>query len=242
MTMARTGQVLIDEAATIVAVDPGFCQIMRASADRFVGRSMLDITAPADRQSCQALFARLSAGGPAFVTTKRLLRDDGSHVWVETSMAPAPPPAEAEARHYAARVTLSVPPSDWVEPGILLAAARAIRASRLARASVFDRHLFADHAWDILIAAYIAEAEGSVLTLADIQSRIDLGVVNASRWVRALQAAGLMDYEDGGTPDLPIAPIRLSSSGHQRFELYLNRVVTDNPRAAERIANRDRAK
>ena len=219
--MAKLGRLVVDASGTILEVDAAFCATMRITADDLLGRNALTFTAPADRDRCVEVLARVMADRTPLATVKRMLRADGTHVWVANSLRPIERPGGLIACEIGSDE--AVPPSDWVEPSILLRVARFILASRRAREKAFNAHFFGDPAWDIMVLAYVSEAEGRTLSTADLHASIGISLANASRWIRALNAEELIEYEDdGASKALVTSPIRLSSAGHRRLVRFLS--------------------
>jgi PAS domain S-box-containing protein len=219
--MAKLGRLVVDGSGTILEVDTAFCATMRMAPGGLIGRNALNFTAPADRDRCVAVLARVLGERIPLATVKRMLRADGTHVWVSNSLRPIEQPGAPIACEILSDE--AVPPSDWVEPATLLRVARFILASRRAREKAFSAHFFGDPAWDIMVLAYVSEAEGRTLSTADLHASIGISLGNASRWIRALNAEELIEYEDdGASKALVTAPIRLSSSGHRRLERFLS--------------------
>jgi hypothetical protein len=216
--MPKSGRIVIDATGTVVAADRAFRTMMRASDDQ-VGLNALDITAPGDRDRCAILVSKVLADGQSCSTMKRLIRADGSHMWVRNTLTPT---GSAAARVIEIEVEESCPPAGWVEPDQLLRIARLVFESRRGRTAAFGTMLFADPAWDLLLSAYICEAEGALITIARVHARTGMPLVAASRWIRALRAEGLLEYEDGGNTALVTTPFRLTSTAHQKFEIYLS--------------------
>jgi hypothetical protein len=216
--MPKNGRIVIDATGLVVAADPAFRTLMRTLEDQ-VGINALDITAPSDRDRCTILVGKVIADGQPCSTVKRMIRADGTHVWVHNTLTATD---TADARLIEIEVAESCPPAGWVEPDKLLDVARLVFESRRGRDASFGSALFADPAWDLLLAAYICEAEGSVSTIARVHGRTAMPLVGASRWMRALRAEGLLEYEDGGNTALVTTPFRLTSAAHQKFEAYLS--------------------
>lgn len=220
--MTGLGQVIIDDGGTILSVDPRFCATMRAAAEDLVGRNMLDLTSLADRERCIMLLDKLLTDRQPIQTVKRLVRADRTHVWVQNRVEVMAAPDGDPSIRLRIDIEEGSPPSDWVDPAELLNIATFIFEGRRKRSAVFAGSLFADHAWDILLAAYIAEARGRALTIADLHALVGISLVNASRWMRALSAEGMLEYEDGGSTALITSALRLSCEAHRRFERYLS--------------------
>lgn len=218
--MGRYGMFTIDDSGVIVDHDDRFADVMRAPANALVGLNGLDYTAPADRERCIALIDQVLRLGETIGTVKRMIRLDGTHVWVHNTLSLAF--GTEGQRCLSVIVDESAPPADWIEPAELLRVAKLVQAARCVRSSTFTSTVFTDFAWDILIAAYITEAEGRVLTTPDLHAQLGLKLVNSSRWIRALHAEGLLDYEDGGSTALITSSFRLSGNAHRKFERYLS--------------------
>ena len=229
--MPKNGRIVIDANGMVVAADPGFNAMMRTAEDQ-VGINALDITAPGDRDRCTILVGKVIADGLPCSTVKRMIRADGTQLWVRNTLTAA---GSAGERLIEIDIEESCPPVGWVEPDKLLHIARLVFESRRGRAATFGTNLFADPAWDLLLAAYICEAEGSVITIARVHGRTGMPLVVASRWLRALRAEGLCEYEDGGNTALVTTPFRLTSAAHQKFETYLSELQL-NSDTADRVS------
>lgn len=216
--MAGFGRLLMDETGTILEVDAIFCRTMRGRAERIVGRCGSAFTAPGDREQCRQAFGLALRKRTTQVSLKRLVRFDGIHIWVQSRMTPIDAP---EGVRILADMQEASPPGDWVDPADLLRLARLIVHGRQTREALFKRSLFNDHAWDILLETYIAEAEGRVLTTADVHTAVGVNVVNAARWIRALNADGLIEYE-GAHTSLATAFVRLTCDAQGKVERYLS--------------------
>lgn len=217
--VARLGHFVIDQAGVVIQADGDFASTMGRTAAELVGRNLLDFTAPADREPCIFLLDKLVQSGEPITTVKRMIRDDGSHRWVCNHMAIGMP--EDGAPRIDIEVESAVAPSDWVDPEMLLHIAKLMIDGRRARDRTFSAALFADPAWDILLTAYVREAEGGMLTTAELEAEIGLSAANAARWMRALNADGLLEYE-GGDRGRPTATFRLSCDAHRKFERFLS--------------------
>lgn len=224
--MNKTSRVEIDSRGTIVRVDPPFCAMMRDTPERLIGTPMLILTAPADHAKCTSLFTRLVDQGVAFSTVKRLVRRDMSHIWIfsrgeETA-------GENGERRFALSIRESAAPVPRRDPGKLLDATRFMIAARRQRRAIFSSPLFTDHAWDMISLAYVAEAEGTVLAMADLAAEAGLTTASLLRWVQALRAEELLEVEgdDRAAQDMSI---RLSALGHRKFEEHIGKLVNWEP-------------
>ncbi len=210
---------MIDDGGVIVGADHKFELMIRLDGARLLGRNLLEFTAPADRERCIFLLDKLIRDGETVSTVKRLVRDDGTHVWICNRLSLAMP--ENDALRIAIDVDSAAAPSGWVDPADLLHVARLLFEGLRARAALFPPALFGDHAWDILLVAYVCEAEGGQIATVDLPDMIGISLPNASRWLRALHAEGLLEFETGDSASAPTASFRLSAEAHQKLETYL---------------------
>lgn len=208
---------MLGQRGEMLGLDAGFCTIMRADAESMIGRGVLDVTVPDDRPACLAGMSRLRRTGQPFTVRKRMQRGDGSVVWVEQSttqveFSDAAPTIVATFRPIAH-------PADDVDPGALLAQARFLCETRAEREDAFGPILFANPAWDLLLRAYIAEAEGRTLDIAAMARTARIAPAAALRWGRGLASEGMFDLESGDEA----APVyRLTADAHGRLERYLS--------------------
>lgn len=216
--MKNAGRIVIDASGTILEADETFAATMRETKS-MIGVNALEITALGDRARCAVLVAKIVADGEPIVTEKRLARADGSNVWVRNQLRSIGTPDEPRIEIH---LEQSLMPEDWVSPHKLLLVARLVFDSRRQREQTFGTDLFTDRAWDLLLAAYICEAEGSLITIAKAHAWAGISLATGSRWIRALAAEGLLEYEDGGSSALVTTSFRLTASAHHKFEVYLS--------------------
>ena len=86
--MPKNGRIVIDANGMVVAADPGFNAMMRTAEDQ-VGINALDITAPGDRDRCTILVGKVIADGQPCSTVKRMIRADGTQLWVRNTLTAA---------------------------------------------------------------------------------------------------------------------------------------------------------
>ena len=218
----EVGHVLVSHTGEILRADAGFCAIMRATPASLTGRALISVTAPEDRVVCADLIKTLRQTRQPFRVAKRLLRDDGSTVWVDKTVAIADfgDDTEASPTLIMATVVPIVDPGRLEDPARLLGMALFLRESRRAQAMMFAAVGSGDIAWAFLLAAYIAEASGQALSEAEISRELRLARAVTLRWIRALEADELIEAEHDGEH------FRLSATAHARFEAYLaNRIL-----------------
>jgi DNA-binding transcriptional ArsR family regulator len=71
-------------------------------------------------------------------------------------------------------------------------AARALIGARRARERLFGDGLFADPAWDMLLALFVADAEGEPLSVSQLCGASGVPHTTALRWIESLARAGLI--------------------------------------------------
>ena len=64
---------------------------------------------------------------------------------------------------------------------------------RRAREALFDRHLFSDPAWDIILELYAAKLSDRTMSFGELTRAIDVPKSVISRWISALGEAGVVD-------------------------------------------------
>lgn len=217
----RCGHVLIASEGHLVSVDQGFSDIMQAEPATLIGRLVNDVTAPADRRECSQAIARLWATRQPFEISKRFIRDDGSLVWV-TNTVSLVDNGRDENLMVATITPITESPADRA-PAKLLDCARILVDLRYDRASIFDASLFSDTAWDAILFAYIAEAEGRAITIAALADTLGISQLRADRWIGVLIGQGAIEIETRETDPYAPKSFRLTNQAHRRLEEHLAR-------------------
>nr|WP_295668633.1 PAS domain-containing protein [Sphingomonas sp.] len=216
--MSTAGRIVIDAAGIILESDEIFSAMMHESGS-LIGVNALEITAIGDRDRCGKIVAQIIADGRAVGTEKRLTRADGSNFWVRNQLRSI---GTVDEPRIEIHLEPSLPLKDGMSPAKLLRVARLAFDGRRSRTRAFGQNLFTDHAWDLLLSAYICEAEGSFITIARAHAWAGISLTTASRWIRALASEGLLEYENGGNSALVTTPFRLTAVAHHKFEIYLS--------------------
>lgn len=220
--MPNAGHVLIGTDGKLLDVDAAFCEIMRCDPDGVRGRSVLDLTAPADRQECAQAISTLLATQRPFAIVKRLIRCDGSLVWVRNSVS-----IMMDGSREATVVGTIEPveePDGEGNPAMLLDVARLLVKGRRDRETVCDRSLLSDPGWDTVLAAYVAEAEGRAVDVATLADRLDHTPATVERWVRALVQHGVLELEYRNPRAETPKAFRLTGATHRKLESYLGNI------------------
>lgn len=214
--MVLVGHALLGTRGEVLSLDAGYCSILGTGADEIVGRCVLDVTAPADRVTCATLMRDLVATREPFQVSKRFMRSDGSVIWVSNTVSII---AFGDAPPMVVSTIVPIAAPDARTPANLLDCARFLLSSRRDRAGAFDTTMFIEPAWDMMLTAYVAEAEGAALDLDALARAASMSATSAERWVRALIQEGLLETEVSCGP---AGPYRLSDRAHQQFEDYLS--------------------
>ena len=113
---------------------------------------------------------------------------------------------------------------------VRLATARAWAQASAVRRAFFDagETLFVDPAWDILLALYIAEAEGGTVAATGACAIASVPATTGLRWLKRLSIDGLIEYAgdnpDGGTI------LSLTDNGLARMVAALDAAIEGNAR------------
>lgn len=216
------GHVRLNDRGVMLALDSGFSAMLGNDADDLIGRSVLDVTAPDFRATCAAGMAALRATGDPFVVTKQMVRRDGTRLWVTQTTAPSSLFADRAILATFVAVRVTEPERD---PRALLANAKFLAASIPERNQIFGKTLLSNPCWDLLVAAYIADAEGRITDTPALAATAALDPVLAVRWVRAMVGEGLLEIENADAPPT-VQRYRLSAAAHESFERFLTRRLT----------------
>ena len=217
-----SGHVLIDSDGRLQSLDQGFCEIMKAAAETIVGRLVIDVTAPADRAECAAAIGKLRATHQPFRISKRFLRDDGSLVWVTNTVSMVQGADRPDL--IVATIDPMVETKPHSAPARLLTSAHFLVESKNDRASICDPSLFPDTAWDAILAAYIAEAEGRAVDVAALSTKLQISRARAVRWIDILLAQGILEIETHGADAYAPKGFRLTGPTYDKLEEHLSKL------------------
>jgi PAS domain S-box-containing protein len=215
------GHVLIGNDGEFLSVDTGFCAIMRVSNDAILGRLVSDITAPADLVECENAIRHLRETGRPFVIIKRFVRDDGSLVWVKNTVS-ITTSVDKSGDTIVATVQVVPPPAER-NPAALLDVARHHLSARYDRSAVCDPKYFDEPGWDVILALYVAEAEGRSIDIERLAAFLGRSVALTKRWVGVMLAAGVVEIEYRDPDAESPKSYRLTMATHQKLEVFLNR-------------------
>ena len=118
------------------------------------------------------------------------------------------------------------PPADEAEAAdreTLTSRARMLYSSRRLRERYFDRQLFAEPAWDMLLLLYVTEHSSARLTTTRLAELIDTPLTTVLRWLNHLEAAQLIERQ-GHPTDRRTTFIGLPEKGRAALESYLRSI------------------
>jgi PAS domain S-box-containing protein len=87
-SQATAGIVRKDSAGRLIFVNQAFCNMLGVTEMELLGRIMWELTHEEDAEENKRLYNRLMAEGTPFQLEKRLIRQDGSTLWVNVSVSP----------------------------------------------------------------------------------------------------------------------------------------------------------
>lgn len=180
---------LTDERMRIVDADDGYAAVLGYDRKALIGRSVLDLTHPADREVNQQRADALMAGGNSFSITKRYLAAGGESVWVTNHISLI---HVGNRRQTLATVELLEGPPVEDENRLLSVAAQRILAKRRLRGQYFPEDIFGEPAFDVLLDLFVGELAGreTYTTSAAVASGAPL--TTALRQIAMLVERGLV--------------------------------------------------
>ncbi len=147
--------------------------------------------------------------------------------------------SEGDVRDAARLLRLISDAAPWVAPGqskfekpgissaepypndqLIPRARSALRARRL-RSRYFNRVMFAEPAWDILLLLYLAEFSESRQTIGQLAEMVETPLTTALRWVAYLEKEHLVERQSHPT-DRRIVFIKLTDKGRDGLSEYLS--------------------
>jgi DNA-binding MarR family transcriptional regulator len=103
---------------------------------------------------------------------------------------------------------------------ILRGYADQIRHSRDLRHRSFDRNLFGEPAWDILLTLYVIDADQRRLSTRDLSKHANLALTTALRWLDYLEEHDLITRKTN-TFDRRVVYVEISDKGRAAMDHYL---------------------
>lgn len=103
----------------------------------------------------------------------------------------------------------------------LISRARAVLLARRLRARHFNRAMFSEPAWDILLLLYLADSSEGRQTIGHLAELVETPLTTVLRWVGYLEKERLVERQDHPT-DRRIVFIRLTNRGRSGLDAFLD--------------------
>lgn len=228
LTVGPIAHALIDRELRIVALDSAYRAILSLTDDA-IGATIMDFVHPAERDAAAPILQWILDGGDGRYLTQRHLRADGSlfmaHLYIsgigsgdarQLMVTCRPLPASREGP--------SPVEAQWQMARLLL---KAIDSGKLA----FGESLIGNPATEILLHAYVAEAQAQTIEAGEIAHRVNLPWHLTSRWLLALATAAFVEMERAG-PLVGDTPIRLTPRALAMLETIFSSLIAVAQNAA----------
>ena len=208
---------LTDEHLRIVDADEAYGTALGYARNALVGRDVLELTHPDDREVNRERADALIAGGAPFSITKRYIGADGRFLWVTNHISLF---HTGTTRRMMATVELIDGPPAEDEKRMLRRAAERILAKRRLRTHYFEDEMFGEPAFDLLLDLFAQDLAGrdTYTTSAAVASGAPL--TTALR-----QIAMLVDRDwivrDPDPNDRRRIRLRMTAAGSLRMRDYL---------------------
>lgn len=160
---APLAHAITDLAGRFLNVDDQFCALIRRERTDIVGRTILEVTAEPFRTLNTDMLNELRASGKPFVIRKTYVCGDGATQAVENSVSIMEDGRCGPLLTASVRALPSGPGERFTSS---IAIARKLLAEQRARADLGT--LYADRDWRLMLAAYLAEAEGMAIWTDDL--------------------------------------------------------------------------
>ncbi|MDR6786763.1 PAS domain S-box-containing protein [Sphingomonas sp. BE138] len=208
---------LTDEQLRILDADDDYAAMLGYSRDALIGRSVLSLTHPDDRDIARQQAEALVSGGTPFSITKRYVAGDGHAFWATSHVSLFHAGAN---RRIMATVELldSVPADD--ERRVLRLAAERILAKRRLRHQFFDEDLFGEPAFDLLLDLYAQALAGRATYTTSAAVASGAPLTTALRQIATLVDRGLVARE-ADPVDRRRVLLCLTDEGSHRMRDYL---------------------
>ena len=102
----------------------------------------------------------------------------------------------------------------------LILRARIILHSRSHRLRYFNRSMFGEPAWDMLLVLYVTEPTEGRQSISRLAELVETPLSTTVRWIDYLERERLVEREPHPT-DKRVIYIRLASKGRERLDAYL---------------------
>ena len=219
---ATIGHVMLDAQFHVVDIDDGYATLLGYARDAVIGRPSIDFGHPDERTLATTFLHRIWDNPGMHSGTIRHRHADGRMIWVNiwgSRMGSGP----------SAVVMFSCRPMDCLEGDSSVRAqwqmARLLLHALDAGKRAFGPELIGNPATEILLHAYVAEAEARSIQAEEFARRTDVTWPLTYRWLQALIDVGFAEPE---TPEPlgPNTPISLSPRALCLLEALFGALVT----------------
>lgn len=105
----------------------------------------------------------------------------------------------------------------------LVSRARIVLSARRLRERYFNRIMFGEPAWDMLLALYVSEQSAGRLTMSRLSELVETPLTTVVRWVNILEEQRLVERQAHPT-DRRTVFIRLLEKGRAALDSYLGMI------------------
>lgn len=114
-------------------------------------------------------------------------------------------------------------PAGTKDRDTLLSRARIVLSARRLRERFFNKDMFGEPAWDILLMLYASEQTSGRLTMSRLAEWVDAPLTTVLRWVKTLEEEGLVERQPHPT-DRRTTFIVLLEKGRTALDSYLGMI------------------
>ncbi len=213
---------LIGQNDRIADLDDAYAAMLGIARATVIGRPVLDFSHPDDRPAGEMFLRRAWTEHGPHSATQRHLHADGTAIWVNVHVSrigtASAPQLVVTCRPLPARGTLpSAVEAQWQMARLLL---KAMDGGKRA----FGDTLIGNPATEILLLAYVAEAEAMMIQAGDIAARINVSWPLTQRWLLALTTSGFVETERPG-PITATTPVRLTPRALAMIEAIFGALI-----------------
>lgn len=198
----------------ILTVDRGFLDLVRRPEGEVIGASYRTITHPVDLDKSSRMLAALVDRAPPVRLRKRYLRPDGSAMAAELFVTRFTGPDRLVSTLLWNEVEILPSPARLWEAALWVRHVHAVREVE------FGRDLTTDPVGSLLIAIYLAEAEGRMIGIKQLAADTGMGSVLVGRWIDVLRQHRIVQSEHGAAANL-----QLTQEGMLKMERMLASVL-----------------
>ncbi|MGI4730437.1 MAG: PAS domain-containing protein [Janthinobacterium lividum] len=174
----------------ILAADRAFLDLVGRPEHDVVGASYRTFTHPDDFDKSSRLLTALVDRAPPLRLRKRYLRPDGSSISALLFVTCFANPDRLVTTLFWHEAGSEMPPERLWE------AALRIQHVRTVRRAAFGDELTTDPVGAILVAIYLAEAEGRIVAVEQLAREAQLSAPTTARWIKALQQRDVVQRND----------------------------------------------